>query len=676
MVLSSLILSQGPDAMVRIEEMRRKQAQLLYERTYSEMSSSGVLSGVLSAGAGTASWASFSMRSFYSAGLSAEDAALSVVGVQHKGEELRGTLPSGLENRFFTPASIRQLNEGTRNAELQEATNGVMLLVMTYPVSIVAVWEGVMELLFGIAAFFLLISLPISLVFSFFLPTEGVFLGILKQYGYLLMYYMILNMLIAMGMSGLVLAAGQGSVPLAVGGSVFSMVFYAFGLNLAKQSAMNSFTALSGGVAQTMGFRDPTQQAVGAVKTAGGLALGAAGAGLALAAGAPMLAPSLLGAGAGAGGAGSDGRSAVTGGDGSTGLQGQGWQSPTLEAMDRQKSWVRAGLGWAGGRLMKGTPFQGPATSLATMKSRDIDIPEAVQAATGADAALVGLTAGGRSFFDDFIVMDRISRRARQRMNAAGSRHARSFRDVAQEQEQRLGSADGSHQQGPQQPQQPAPPAPPPEPDYSRMRYQTSSSSPWKRDIHEALNQYGEKWGHEMARAISRSLVRYLNEGLSDEEIRARFLEDGEPSLQTAGAHQVFRNLPEEQRETLRTEAAQAAMSGMIGEAVMPRTQVSRDDLARAIADAVRDGFVEGQGAEAVARQLGTSGDGLGHDYGVVNRVADDVARSGLSPQEIEITLATGEVFDGREDLARNRHLLPDEITFRKSRLDPQEEIA
>lgn len=244
---------------------------------------------------------------------------------------------------------------------------------------------------------------------------------------------------------------------------------------------------------------------------------------------------------------------------------------------------------------------------------------------------------------DDFIVMDRISRRASQAGSASASAASQPQVAPPSQQESKV--------------------------DFSRIRYHTSASSPWKAEVHQALSRYGDEWGDQIAQAIVRTLHNYEAQDMSGDEIRARFTRDGAPSLRTAGGRDVFDNLPLETRQTLGNTDAQRAVAGMIGEAVMPRIEISRDVLVGAIADAVREGFPEGQGAQAVAAQLGTSAEGLGSNYGVINNVANEVVRSGLSADGIEATLRTGNVIDGRSDLAQKREMLPNQITFRKSTL-------
>ncbi len=590
-VLASLVLSSGPAMMSRIEVTRRDAARALNERVFSQVLGSGDMGyGDLPA---PAPWASFTLNDYDEPGYTARDAALSALLVGGGHEEMFGPLPQQFRSQYFEPISLITLTDpAARNAALNQANNGLTRLILAYPLSLVSVLEGLVELLFSVAGAFLMIALPFSLLFAFFLPTEGITLGLLRQYLNLLLNYFVVNVLIAIGLAGLVAAAARGSLLLAVGGSAMAWLFFAFGLNVAKQSAQGSFTALTGSVAGLLGVRDPVADALQGARQAAGVAVGLAGAGVAAAAGMPQLAPTALSLGIGGG---------------------------TPGPADHLKTVARVGLGLMGGEMMQGTPIAGLATAASTIQSMGDGkgLLDNLAKLQGSDAVMVGMRAEAGDVAGIAIGLDRALERRERRA------------DKAQKQETS-----------------------------KTPSYVPDVTSPWREPIDRGLRQQGEEWGTRIAQAIVQTLESYRGQGLSDTALIQKFTNpEGAPALDSAGSKAVFAQLDSQTRDTLlKTPEAKAAFVGLVGEAVMPKTTAAAPDLAVAIAAAVAGGATNG--AEVVARQLGSNVQALGPAYGPINGIVHEARALGLSGDQTRFVLTTGLVPPGQENHPRIEQIL------------------
>lgn len=626
-VLSSLVLTQGPQVMAQIEQARRNVAHAVYERAYASVSSSPELANAVSGPPATEPWAQFSLLPYYQPGFSAHDAALSALAVS-QGEEMLPGLPVGMTGQFFSPSNISKLSEAERTDALNRATHGVMRLLLSYPLSIVAVLEAVVELLFSIAGFFLLISIPFALLFSFFLPTEGIAVSLLRQYAMLFLNYVVVSVMMSIGVAALAIAASRGSITLVVGGAVFTGVFYFFGFNVAKQAVRSSFTALSGSIASVMGTRDPVALAMQGVQQAFGLGVGAVGAGLAIAAGAPMLAPAALSAGAGLAGEGEDGR-----------------------GIEKAKGLLRTGLGVLGGQLMQGTPLAELATGAAMLRSMGGGgLMGMVDQLDAADATLVGLTTRADNPLALAISLDRaLARKERMQRKYTVADEGADTGDGS-------GGASGD--------------------ETACSQYTPNPASPWSAQVDRAVQKHGEEWAQQVARAVVNAVEELRQKGIGEGDLARYFVNtQGAPDLRSPGGRSVFDSLDPRVRATLASPEAQAGVAGIIGDTVMPRVVVPREALVDAIAEAVESGATKG--AEAVAARLGSAPSALGSSYSAVNAIVSHAQAMGLSASDTRLVLRTGMIPPSQagnpdvERLTEMRALLPDSLTVIRTNIPP-----
>ncbi len=449
---------------------------------------------------------------------------------------------------------------------------------------------------------------------SFFAPTEGVFLGLVQKYATLVLNYVVVSALISIGVAALVAAVLNGSLVIAIAGALFAALFYSFGWSLAVSSAKSSMFALSGALATSLGVQDPIAGGLDAAQSTLGLGVGLAGAAVATAAGAPFLAPAMFNIGG----------QMKPFGDLTAEQQAQVDYKPGLETT---KGVLRAGLGIAGGSMMRGTPVANPATALSMLSGMSDSMDGMVRETPAGDAVMVGLTTNAANPIGLALALDRTSRR-RGNLNRRYGGHR-----------------DAAAGQSPHTPPGAAPGEPPP-PLIQEARgtpgaavpYQPDPVSPWRTAIDEGLRNHGESWATHIAQALREMKEYLISTGQSPEDIAQHFANaHGEPDLRSAGGRALFDHLDAETRQTLRDPVAQAATAGLIGEAVMPRVEVQQREFLTALSRAVAERDVSG--AEAVARQLGSTPTALGSAYGPVNAIVAQARQLGLSAEETEMTL-------------------------------------
>jgi hypothetical protein len=628
-VIVLLVFTYGGSAMQAVETLREDIATGLYEGVYSTVEDGGVFGDAFQAPAPTDPWAEFntggaSPRSVYDTALIALEASAM--------EALVPGLPSGFESRYFPHASIGDLNSGRRSDAIQAGWQGVIRLWLSYPLSIVSVIESLMEVLFSIAGMILLTAMPLALVFGFFRPTEAIISRLMQQYIMFAVNYLVIAMLTSIGVSGLITATATRSLTMLAAGAFLSAIFYWIGLKAAWGAMKSSFTAFTGSVAQALDVEEPMGAAVDTVKGGVGAAVGLAGAGAALAAGMPHLAPAALKAG-----------------------QSFTDLSEEEQQAERRKGRVRAGLGVLGGMAMQGTPLQGPATAYSAMRtfggSEGMD--EMLGGLTGADAAMVGLSS--RSPFGAVYALDR-ARRRRERLERkyqggrSGDRSRGGGEGWADDPDARQGTV----------------------PDGTGITMDTFTDSPWEREVQQAMVQFGDQWAQEVAQAVREVAADLRAQGMDEETIAAHFVnQDGDPSFDSGRGRDVFNDLsPEVQRLLAKETGALRGARGVIGEEVMPERSITRQEMADAVAYAVDNaGNESGAGARAVAEALGTKVEQLGNHFGGYNSMISTAQKQGYTGSQVkqQILDPSGDyVDDNMKSLTR---FVPAETTYKQSKL-------
>lgn len=601
---AAALFTGGPTTLRAIDSFRTTVASTMYGAVYNSVA--GSISGL--PGSGTSEdWASFGgVQDHYGDGLSAHDIAMSALWLGDY-DEFSPLPPQGFVEVFFPDGT--DLSTVTNSSERQDAirrgTFGALRLLMTYPISLAAVQESGVVLVFSVASFVLLTSLPIAVMFSFFAQTESIPMSVLRQYLNLVVSYLVVNTILAIVVAVMMSAAGNGNAVIAAASGLASMFVYRFAWDVAVNAAKPAFTSLTGAIAQTVGVAEPIGAIGAEIKGAMGNAVGLAGAGLAVAAGAPTLAPALFGAG----------KSLAEGGEGE--------EQP-------KTSLLQAGMGFLGGQMMKGTALGDVATTLTTLKSFG-----GAQGLTGMaehlapeDAVLAGLQSGSNPVAM-MMALDRAHMR-RERM------------------ERRYEEGD-------------FPPAAPARTAATQPAMDDLPSSPWRGAIEHAVEKYGAQWGAQTVQAVYSVVEQMRASGKLPGEVTAEFTDsDGKPTMQSRGGRAVFDALPNEIRVVLVNADARAGLNGMIGQVVMPRIGISKAQLTDAItfarteieklaAQGVEVGI--GAGAGIVAERLGVEPRALGSTMGMVDAVARDQT---LTMDQVEAMLPDGiRVVATSEDMAR-----------------------
>lgn len=647
LLLAVLFLAQGPEFMTLIERTRRDIAGAVYERTYASVYSGGEWGNLFGGVGAPAEWATFQIQDYHAPGYNVQDVALSAL-IVGQGEESSGALSSGLAGRFFPyPNGIANLSEGQRSEALNRAKDGIARILLIYPLSVIAVIEAFMELTFSVAGFFLMLAIPLALVMSFFAPTEGIFLNLVQKYVTLLLNYVVISALISIGVAGMISAAVNGSLIFAIAGAVFACMFYAFGVSMGWQSARSSAFALSGTMATTLGVKDPVMSGLDAANTAVGAGVGLVGAAAAVAAGMPMLAPAAFNIGGEMkpfGALTSDERASVD--------YHPGWETA--------KGLIRTGLGVAGGEMLRGSPMSGLATGFSMMSGMSDSVGGMLRETPASDAVMVGLTTNAANPAALAIALDRTSQRRERLQRRYGDRDHRD-RDAAAPPARRATTS------APEPAVELATQIPQPNTSQS-IGYVSDPVSPWRAVVDEGIRNHGDAWANKVAQALRETVTSLRGQGVPSEQIPQQFVnETGQPDIRTRGGREVFDRLDLDAKQVLRDPTAQAALAGIVGETVMPRVQVSREDLIHAVAQAVEDGAT--QGAEAVAQKLGSTGSALGSSYGAVNAIVARAQSMGVSAADTEMLLRTGMVpaqhatTPGIEQLGAMSAMLPNSLT-------------
>ena len=644
-ILISLVLAYGASAMQSVEILRGNLASALYENAYSAIASGSGFSGVFAAPAETDPWARFELedRAPPRGRTSAYDVALSALESSAM-EAVLPSLPSGFESRYFPHPSIASLNESRRSNAIQAGWQGIVRLVLSYPLSVVSLVETGMEVLFAIAGMILLASMPFALVFGLFRPTDAIVGRLLQQYLTFFVNYVVVSMLISIGVSGLVSAAATRSMTMMAAGAVLSAIFYWFGVKSAWGAAKSSFTAVTGSVAQALDVEEPVGAAGGALRTAGGMVVGAGGAVAAAAAGMPQLAPAALKAGQSFSELGADERDA-----------------------ERRKGRIRAGLGVFGGMAMQGTPIQGPATALTAMRSFGTEggMDEMLTGLEAADATMVGLSS--RSPFGAVYALDRARRRRERLENQYGDKKTgkQVGDDVGRGGAGQRGAKTGSATASPATNTGAA----------VGLTFRPKDDSPWKQEIEQAMLQFGDHWAQEVANAVRETADQLRDQGMTEKEVARHFVDDErEPSFNSAHGRTIFDNLGEETKRLLANESeALRAARGIIGEEVMPTREITREELADAVAYAVNNaGNETGAAARAVAESLGVAIEELGAQYPAYNSLVKTVRKTGGTGEDVRRQLLDPSGDFLTENTKKLTRFMPQEIIFKETKLKDQ----
>lgn len=615
----ALLLSQGPQVMVQIEQWRRDTADRIYQEVYdTTRTQSGAWASILAFPA-VEDWQRFQLQSS-GGGISARDVAASALECA-PGEVLKIAICNDFRNTFFPHTSIRHLNEGARNQALQRGSQALNRLVTIFPLTAAALLESVMELLFAVAGFLLLVSIVLSVVFVFFLPTEGITMGLVRRYISVVVLYLVISVFTGVGMAMLAAAAGMGGLPRVVAVSAIASLLYWAGISMAGSSVKQASTAFYDGIVQAAGAGDPLRSGGKLVR---GAATAAAGVGLAATGGGLLAGASLMNIGA---------NQMADGLGGSSSSRSAGLMRAAGGLM----------LGGAANRLGVGGAVRSAATLQAV--SDGDNVLDTFSQASLAESVLVGASARGGNPLSTVLALDRSVRRGQRWRGTEQPPRAQEGRDPT--------SAEApAHEQGVPEPRRRAP-----------LGYH-SETSPWRKDIDRAIAMLGNAWATQVADALVTSVETYRSAGMTDADIQERFANAaGQVSLTSPGVRDLLAVLPKDAQMPLRTREAQQGLRGIIGEGIMGRTGLSRDDLAYAIAQTMREGgFAAGAPADAVARTLGTTGPALGPAYSSINAVARAAHRSGLSPDEVEVSLRGQRGVAGSESLLAVGRMLPEQM--------------
>lgn len=182
--------------------------------------------------------------------------------------------------QYATAESIDILDAALRQARIRGIQKGVARLSMGLFPSILAVLAKLVDLIFSFALMLLWLSLPIGLMFVFFLDTAGGVTKLFRRLAGVLQASWMTSLMLGVLFFALTATATLGNAASYSGLSVLGIFLCVYALKLAVEVLMSSFTAVSQTVAMATGSSDRLfGQSI--ASTAVGLATGGAGAAVA-----------------------------------------------------------------------------------------------------------------------------------------------------------------------------------------------------------------------------------------------------------------------------------------------------------------------------------------------------------------------------------------------------------
>lgn len=123
-------------------------------------------------------------------------------------------LPDGFvdDGRYFVNGGLAELSEAERHARMALGYQGIVRQAQGIVPSLAAVLEMATNLLFALAMAAAWISIPIALLFAFFLHTEGIFAALVRRLVQILVQSWTVSVLLGLALSLLMTAADAGSI--------------------------------------------------------------------------------------------------------------------------------------------------------------------------------------------------------------------------------------------------------------------------------------------------------------------------------------------------------------------------------------------------------------------------------------------------------------------------------
>ena len=614
-----LVLSYGPDIVAQLEIARVRLALGIADSAFGQFMDDAAFSGV--AGSLAASPEEGMTNAVISrdydglAGMSAYDVAASAIPVCpsatetwvddyfcSRGTELSVSLPLAFRGVYMRYGSLTDGMSGEERTEAKDrAWKGVSRLAMTLPITLVSLQDAIAGILFSVAAGFILLTLPIALLFAVFLPLENMATSLMRMYLNLFVYTGVVAVLTSIGVAGLVAALQTGVIAPLVGASALAFLMESIAIKVGLTAMSNSFFAFGNSLTANLGLSGNIQgDVMGTVTKGAGVAVGLA-----------------------------------TGGAGLGLMALAGTQQGTAQG---------GTMALAGGAMVGRSPLRGPGMALGTLamgRRQGGGIGRTLADSSMAEAAVTGMSAGSGSPWGMFYAMNRLTSGAGRRRGDGGRRTPSAstgpHRPDAEQGpdasppphhlDTEQASADWASPHyldtGQARPGDAAPGRPP----QSGQRYRPTPNSPWRSGVDAAAGRYGTAWVDAVAARARQMAASYRNTGLNDVEIAAQFSgPNGQPALDSPGGRGVVRGLPATVCGTLNTPQAREGVQAVIADVVAPRLTRDVGAIAQAIAGAVagpgRQSPHSSPGSPAgdVAAALSARPQDLGGYYGAVGR--------------------------------------------------------
>ena len=592
-ILISIVMVYGPDIAQGLETARLEFAKTIADTAFADMANDPAFNELASQMGGGSSGEgnaicfvpSFSFGGVQIGGgdcpadmngdgrITSYDAAAAAVPVFGAGSELSVSLPTSFRRGFFPYSSIDNgQNADQRTEAKEEAWKGVTRMALTLPVTFISLLDSVASILLSVAASFVLLTLPLSLLFSVFLPFENMATTLLKMYQNLFMQTAVVAVFTAVGMAAQLAALQGGSLTALLGASAMALLMELFAIKAGFSAVTQAFSSFGNSLSTNLGMA----QGGGVMRAGASMALGAATGGAGLA----ML---------------------------SMGHMAEGTTKGGLMSL-------------TGGALMARSPLKTPAMAFAAMKSQGTSPADALAGASTAQAAQAGLSMGG----SPWSAMYAFNQLAQGNRRGAQGQGAMPLPDGTPAPNSGNGGGGGGNNSGGGSGGNGG----------GGGVYQPSN--PWADGVYTANAQFGEQWVEAVRSATQAVAEDYhQDQGMDAIDAAAMFAgQQGQPALSSPGGRELFNRLPQAVRDSMNDPDAREAMRAVIGDTVAPRISRSLDDIATGVG--VAAGGSQRNRAENAAQAMGLQPQDLGGYYGPTGRFVGMAQQHGLDRDTVE----------------------------------------
>lgn len=344
---------------------------------------------------------------------SSADLAAALIGYRKTpAEEALIGMPDRYMNVYLTQVSDPK-NQDEVNAVIQQRyIPGMGVALMGLFVAFVGILESAVFLILDLAGLVLFIAIPITLVFSYFKVSEGLFSGLVSNY----IKLVIISVVIGAVMPLMTMVSFQIGGFFAYG--LVGLLLWGVAVVMSSNTVMGAFSMALNGVFNAVGLPGVSNTIGGVARTAGDIAKTTAGLGVAAATGGAGAAAGLIGLGA-------KGLGAVAGHAATGGAMGSvlGKTASALGSFSQKMAGVgelaKGASAMAAGMALSKTKLGQTIATLTTlqMANPDISLGEALKLSGSASAYSTGMAMASGGLVGMLLTADKFKQNALNELN-------------------------------------------------------------------------------------------------------------------------------------------------------------------------------------------------------------------------------------------------------------------